>query len=678
MWRSLECAMAVVSIAPGTTFAQSPPPAAAAAAPADGWVVLTVPDYLALRDKANPRGPDPVRPPARATLTETAYTLAAGEGLALGTAELTIDVLEDGWVEVPIPQGLVVRAARLGGRPLPLADLEGTRGGPGRRILLSRKGRTQVALDVAVPIETPAAGERLRLPPSPGGLVKAILTVPRAGEIDLAAIGGTVVAREATPQSLRVTAHAAPNEPLAFTWQRRREVADGAVPLRLRGRVQHVIGLGEETGILTARVTADVVQGGTSALALRLPEGLIVNQVNGAHVADWDARDGVLTINLLERVDRQTAVVVSGEFHPPADGRVELPLVRLTGAEREAGAVAVEVLGAGEVTARDARGLDPADPSELGDLLAGRTSPAIVAFRYRGDQPAASRALALTLTRYTPQEVLLAAVDEARYRAVVAEDGKALVEARLAVRNNQRSFLALTLPAGATLWSVAIDGRPVRPGVGPNSSLLIPLQKRRAGSEAARVVVGLMYIDKAPAWGRSGDWRLTLPAVDLPVQQVGLTIHHSPRFRLTALPGDFHLQPEPPLSTTLMLDEEKALAGAREGEGDLAIRRSQRQEGVDAPMTPPPPAPPPPPGIAHGPELQPRLKAGREDQEAAAQSLGGLVERFQKEARGVRSVGTLPVMVAFPDTGPGVYLAAELTAEGAAPSAAFTFKREGK
>lgn len=677
MWRSLVCAAAVVSVAPGTTFAQSPPPAAAAAS-ADGWVVLTVPDYLALRDKANPRGPDPVRPPARATITETAYTLAAGDGLALGTAELTIDVLEDGWVEVPIPQGLVVRAARLGGRPLPLADLAGTRGGSGRRILLSRKGRTQVSLDVAVPIETPAAGELLRLPPSPGGLVKAILTVPRAGDIDLSAIGGTVVARESTPQALRVTAHAAPKEPLGFTWHRRREVADGAVPLRLRGRVQHVIGLGEETGLVTARVTADVVQGGTSALALRLPDGLIVNQVQGAHVADWEVRDGVLSINLLERVDRQTAVVVSGEFHPPAAGRVELPLVRLTGAEREAGAVAVEVLGAGEVTARDARGLDPADASELGDLLTGRTSPAIVAFRYRGDQPAASRALALTLTRYTPQDVLLAAVDEARYRAVVAEDGKALVEARLAVRNNQRSFLALTLPAGATLWSVAIDGRPVRPGVGPNGSLLIPLQKRRAGSEAARVVVGLMYVDKAPAWNRSGDWRLTLPAADLPVQQVGLTIHHSPRFRLTALPGDFHVVAEPALSEALMLDEERAFAGAREGESDLSGRMRQEAASGGGVVASPPPAPPPPPPGVNAPEPAARVKSGRDDQDAAAQSLGGLVERFQKEARGVRSVGTLPVMVAFPDTGPGVYLAAELTAEGAAPSAAFTFKREGK
>ena len=282
-----------------------------------------------------------------------------------------------------------------------------------------------------------------------------------------------------------------------------------------------------------------------------MPDGLVVNQVQGAHVADWDIQGAALTITLLDRVDRQVSVLVSGEFRPPASGRIEVPLLHLVDAERETGAVAVEVLGAGEVTKHEARGLDPTDPTDLGDLLSGRLSPAIVAFRYRGDQPdAAPRAFALTLTRYAPQEVLLAAVDEARYRALVSEDGKALVEGRLAVRNNQRSFLALTLPGGATLWSVAVDGRPVRPGTGPKGER--PACRCRSAAPAAmraRVIVGLMYADKAAAWGPSGDWRLTLPAIDLPVQQMGLTVKHSPRYRLTPLPSDFHAQAnEPPLS----------------------------------------------------------------------------------------------------------------------------------
>ena len=205
--------------------------------------------------------------------------------------------------------------------------------------------------------------------------------------------------------------------------------------------------------------------------------------------------------------------------------------------------------------------------------------------------------------------------------------------------------------------------------------MLVPLPKRRGGSDAARVIVGLMYADTAAAWGPSGEWRLTLPAIDLPGQQMGLTVKHSPRYRLTPLPSDFHVQAsEPPLSAVLQLDAEKdaALVGrelkARQDAGAMAD--ALRETNRPSPNQPPAPAPATSPAPA-----EPRPRGSQEEE---GLSLGGLVERFQREARGVRSVGTLPVLVAFPESGPGLYLAAALTADGASPTAAFTFKRAVK
>jgi hypothetical protein len=683
MRNRILCA-AVLAAAHAVTVGAQPAPAPLPAG--DGWVALTIADYLKLRDLANPRPVPLPPPPARATVSETAYELIAGEGLATGTAELVIDVLDDGWVDVPLPASLFVRAARLGSRPLAITDGRQAPDGspePGaRRILLSHRGRSVVTLEVAVPIAETAGTEYIQLPPATGGLVRAALTVPRA-DVAIVASGGAIIERAAEPAARRVTAHAALGQALGLSWSRTRETTGASQPPRLRGQLQHVIGLGEETALVTARVTIEVLRGGTSSFTLRVPDGLVVNQVQGAHVADWDIQGAALTIALLDRVDRQVAVIVSGEFRPPASGRIEVPLLHLADAERESGAVAVEVLGAGEVTRHEARGLDPTDPGDLGDLLSGRLSPAIVAFRYRGDRPDTQRGLVLTLTRYAPQEVLLAAVDEARYRALVSEDGKALVEGRLGVRNNQRSFLALTLPGGATLWSVAVDGRPVRPGTGPKGSVLVPLPKRRGGGDAPRVIVGLMYADKAAAWGPSGEWRLTLPAIDLPVQQMGLTVKHSPRYRLTPLPSDFHAQAmEPPLSEALQLDTERDLAkdvGLAGGERQ-AFESKVRQEAAasadslrdgDRPALAQAPAAPAPSRAEAGPRR-------RGSPEEEGQSLGGLVERFQRESRGVRSIGTLPVLVAFPESGPGLYLAAALTADGAAPTAAFSFKRAVK
>jgi hypothetical protein len=668
------CAALLAVAHAATTFAQ---PALPVVPAGDGWVALTIADYLKLRDQAHPRPPAPPAPPARATVSDTHYELAAGDGLATGTAELTIDVFDDGWVEIPLPPSLFVRAARLGSRPLVVTDGRSAADGasPGtRRILLSQKGRSVVSLDIAVPIAETTGQASIQLPPAAGGLVRAVLTVPRA-DVAVAASNGTIVERTTAVDRHRVAAHATPGQLLVLTWRRQRPVLSASQPVKLRGTVQHVVGLGEEAAIVTARVTVDVTQGAAGGFALRVPDGLTVNQVQGAHVADWDVQGTTLSVTLLDRVERQVFVVVTGEFRPPPSGRVEVPLMRLVEAERETGAVAVEVLGAGEVTHHDARGLDPADASELGDLLTGRLSPAIVAFRYRGDQPGAARGLTLELTRYAPQEVLLAAVDAARYRALITEDGKALVEGRLAVRNNQRGFLAMTLPAGATLWSVTVDGRPVRPGTGPQGSVLVPLPKRRGGSDAARVLVGVMYAASMTAWGASGDVRLTLPALDLPVQQMGLTVRYSPRYRLTPEPSDFHVQAgEPPLADLLQLEAERDDAAFR---SDLKL--ADGGDGARASQTPapPPPATEPPPTPApmeQGQEAGRSARPQANDESAAL----GLVARFRREARGVRSVGTLPVLVAFPTSGPGVYLSAALTAEGAAPTAAFSFKRAVK
>ena len=56
----------------------------------------------------------------------------------------------------------------------------------------------------------------------------------------------------------------------------------------------------------------------------------------------------------------------------------------------------------------------------------------------------------------------------------------------------------------------------------------------------------------------------------------------------------------------------------------------------------------------------------------------GLVDRFQKENRGARAPGVVPVRMALPRVGSSLYLVSELTPERVAPEATFTYKREDK
>jgi hypothetical protein len=598
------------------------------AARSEGWVVIPVDEYRALRLRAFPpeRPADP--PPVDATLTRVEYDLRANADAIAGEARVMVDVLKEGWVRVDVPAGLLVRAVRADGRPAALIDK------PAPHVLLSKPGRVVLSLDVVVPVRNVGDAEALTLPASPGAVSRLALVLPRDG-LDVTVSGGVLVERATQPDG-RWIAYGRGGQPMTLTWKRRTEAVRAAQPLKWRGRVTQVVGLGEDTSPITATVHVEVSQGAASSIDVAIGDGLVVNQVSGALVADWDFRPGALKVTFLEPVTAQTSLAIVGEARIPREGSVTVPLVRLSTAERETGGVAVDVLGAGEVRGRQARGLDPADSSDLGEPLRGRDSPSMTAFRYRPQDGASARSLVLDVARYTPQAVLIANVEEARYDALLGEEGKMLVRARYAVRNNQRAFLAVTLPQGATLWSASVAQRPIRPGLSPTGALLLPLDKGRAGEETPAFAVEVTYVQRGAAWEDKGRASLALPAVDLPVSRTGVVLRHSPRFRIIPEPGAFR-------------------SGTDEGPFTDALRRD---DSLPPPLSAPPP-PPPPARVA-----EPRSE--------------DLVAQFRKDTSGRIVTGPLPVRVPFPQIGPTVFLMSELTAEAQAPSIAFSYKRESR
>jgi hypothetical protein len=592
----------------------------------DGWVVMGIDEYRALRARAFPSAPDPAPPPLDAALTRVDYDLRVSGETVTGQARLAIDVLKQGWASVQVPSGMLVRDARIDGRPTPLTV---TDGGPAR-VLLSRTGRSTLTLDVVVPLASSAGAESMTLPASGSALSAVTLVVPRTG-VDLAVSGGFIAEQSETGNDSRWVVYATAGRPLAFTWKRKADDRRSTLPLKTRARVTELVALGEDSTQVTSSVHLEIMQGLAREVAIALPAGLVVNQVAGAAVGDWTVAGTTLTVTFLEPIAAETSVVISGEVRAPREGQIAIPLVRIPSAQRETGGVAVDVVGAGEIAGREPRGLEPADTSDLGDIVAGHESPSMVAFRFTPLEGIAPRSLTVNVSRYTAQAVLVANVEEARYDALVGEDGKLLVRARYAVRNNQRSFLAVTLPPQSTLWSAALAGQPIRPGVAPGGGLLLPLRKGRTNEEAPTFVVELLYLQRGPAWTERGPGRLALPSVDLPVSRTGLTLHHSPRYAVDPQPGAFRAEPDP-------------------GPWSAALR------GVPASPTPPASSPAP--------------QAGGRD----SSDLKTLMDRFQREAGRTRQ-GVIPISIAFPEIGPSMFLVAELTPETQSPSVEFLYRR---
>jgi hypothetical protein len=612
--------------------------------------VIPVEEYRVLRAKAYPVEHDPEPPPLDATLTRVDYDLRITGDLAAGRASLTVDVLKDGWVRVPVPAGLLVREARLDGKLVSLVPGEKGKGGTHLSALLSHAGRFELLLDVDVPVTSSAGDESISLPSTESGVTRATVLLPRQG-VDLRIGGGLLSQKSETPGETKWLAYARGNEALTFTWRKKTEDHHVDLPLRLRGSLTQLTSLAEDSTSIYAEANFEVVQGAAREVRIQLPEKITINQVSGAMVADWEMKNGELAVTFLEPVEHSARFVINGEARLPRDGIIDIPLLRLLNTERDTGGVAVEILGAGEIKDQKAQGLEDADATDLGEMVANRQSPALVAFRARSGEAGATRSLSVNVARYDQQAVLMANIEEARYQVLMSADGKELVQARYAVRNNQRNFVKVTLPPGATVWSVTLAGRPVRPGQSPDGSLLLPLEKSRGGEDAPAFAVEILYLTKAAAWQEKGQEKITLPALDLPISRTGLLLYYPPLFKVSAEPGTFRAQAyENPVSGVLEPSVGGGIGGGFSSAAPVGSLKEDRLEQFA--------------------KLQ-----GTDDKEKK-DSTQALLDNFKAKSLGGKVTGILPINVPFPAFGPSIFLVSELTSENQFPAAEFSFQRE--
>ena len=655
------CLLAALFIFAVNSFGQT-------AAHSPGWVVLPVEEYRTLHARAYPAERDPEPPPVEATLTRVDYDLRILGDLATGRASLTVDVLKDGWVRVPVPSGLLVREARLDGKLVSLVPGAGGKAGGQLAALLSHPGRAVLLLDIALPVISVTGEESISLPSTASGVTRASVQLPRQG-VDIKLVGGLLSEKSESASESKWIAYGRGNEALTFTWRRKTEDHRTTQPLRLRGSLTQLLGLGEDSTSINAEVNLEVTQGAAHEVKIQVPDKVTINQVLGAMVADWEVKAGELSVTFLEPVEQRARFVITGETRSPREGSIEIPLLRLLDTERETGGVAVEVLGAGEIKDVKSEGIESADATDLGEMISSRQSQSLSAFRFRPGPAKLVRSLRVDVARYTPQAVLMANVEEARYQVLISGEGKILVQARYAVRNNQRNFLKITLPPGATLWSASLAGKAVRPGQSPDGSLLLPLDKARSGEEAPGFAVEVVYLARGTAWNDRGQFKLSMPALDLPISRTGLLVYLPPLFKVTPEPGSFRVVAyENPASAAL--NPPVSFNGMTAGvSGGMGVGTAGGVGSGSADMLQMAPSSPVPSDLDAKDETKSRQA------KAATQVL---LDKFRADSLAGKRAGILPIRVSFPAFGPSLYLVSELTGENQAPIAGLTYQHEKK
>ncbi|HSF16698.1 MAG TPA: hypothetical protein VLK65_14210 [Vicinamibacteria bacterium] len=293
------------------------------------------------------------------------------------------------------------------------------------------------------------------------------------------------------------------------------EVAQG----KFDARIDTLVSLGEASLSATSSVELNVKSGRLMALSLGLPAGVNVLGVTAPslreHVVSEQDGEQRIDFDFTQEMDGDFRVEVTYEQVLGAnETEIELPRLRVVGAEIEQGRIAVEALSAVEVRVLEVSGLTRLDARELPRQLVLRTvNPILMAFRYAQSEP--PYRLELELTRHAVAEVQQATIDEARFRTLFTSDGLSVTTARFDVRNSQKQFLRLVLPPHSEVWSAAVDGRAEKPAVSGEDAVLVPIP-----SSSKSFPVEIIYATAGSRFGSLGRTGGTLARADILMTRV--------------------------------------------------------------------------------------------------------------------------------------------------------------
>ncbi|HEY5028324.1 MAG TPA: hypothetical protein VIK39_07940, partial [Candidatus Angelobacter sp.] len=179
-------------------------------------------------------------------------------------------------------------------------------------------------------------------------------------------------------------------------------------------------------------------------------------------------------------------------------------------------------------------------------------------------------------------------------------------------------------------------------------SLLLPLEKSRAGEEAPAFVLEIFYLVRQTAWTDKGKAQLALPAVDLPISRTGLLLYHPPLFKVAPEAGAFRAETyESPMAD--------------------AFRAFDVGVGTAIPLR----------GSEYGRNSNGIVDLAKSDNRPQSPTQV-LVDAFNSKALGGRGAKVLPIRPSFPAFGPSLFFVSELTAENHAPALEFNYQRDKK
>ncbi|HVY71755.1 MAG TPA: hypothetical protein VHH73_17620, partial [Verrucomicrobiae bacterium] len=316
----------------------------------------------------------------------------------------------------------------------------------------------------------------------------------------------------------------------------RMNLAAERLDARVVAEVFNLVTIGEGVVGGSATIRYGIANQGAQQFQVRVPAHWKNLEFTGPGIRRQDHDTNLWTLTLQDKVWGAYTLVLTYDYtFDPRKATLDAGGAHPVGAEREEGTVVITAAPGltldPPVITEPLRQIDPTELAPADHALINR--PVLLAARYHG----ANFALAVALTRHEEVAALDAVADRAQLTSVLTDTGEMLTQASFMVKNNERQFQKFQLPAGATLWGVAVNGAPAKADR-DGDWLLVPLPRVADRNQA--FAVDIKYAQQVGKLGVIAPRNLELaaPRTDMPGTYAEWELFVSPAKRVGGFGGN--------------------------------------------------------------------------------------------------------------------------------------------
>ncbi len=271
---------------------------------------------------------------------------------------------------------------------------------------------------------------------------------------------------------------------------------------------------------------------------ISLPENVTVNEIIGDDLEEWELKEQKNGFNIYLAKVLYPAIGkydLSVQYEKTIKNTEDFtaPELVIKNVARNEGFIGVEMLSQAEISLKNVKKAKIIDIQELPEIIREDAySPFVYALRYV-ESP---YEISFEIKKHKNFQMDAAICDRLEYIHVISPQGKMLSQVRMWIRNSRKQFLSFKLPENGEILSTYLDGRSIKPSLGKEREILLPLKRQSLEPFILEVVYKGPEVSLGTFLAFS---KIHHPSVDISASVVNTILYVPKDLNLKILPGVF-------------------------------------------------------------------------------------------------------------------------------------------